>query len=308
MELRELRYFVVLAEELHFGRAAERLHLAQPSLSQAIQRLEAELRVPLFDRDRRHVELTAAARAVLDRARELLAAAAELPTVARAAHGSIGGVVVISYVDYARAAAMPALLTALRRRCPDALVTTRAAGSSPEALRSVRSGRSDAAILRTPIEPSLGLRKIRLLREPFALAVPAGHRLAGKPRIALADVANEPFATFSRELNPGGFDLVATAFTKAAGRSMVVGQENTRMDDSLMFVASGAGLGLFPASVAATPHAAVTFHEIEPPAPTIEVVLAWDAANTNPLLPGIQAAARSAAAALRKEAVRSGSG
>lgn len=297
VEVRDLRYFVVLAEELHFGRAAARLHLAQPSLSQAIQRLEAELRAPLFARDRRHVALAPAGQAVLERARTVLAALDEIPTVARSAAGGQGGVV-LSYVDYARAAAMPALLAALRHRRPDVAVSTRAVGSSPEALQNVTSGRADAAILRAPVEGGSNLRRTRLLVEPFALALPADHKLAARPSIPLSAVADEPFAIFGRALNPAAHDRILADFERATGRQLIIGQENSRMDDSLMFVASGAGVGLFPASVAATRPAGVTFHVIEPPAPSLEIALIWDPANTNPLLPALHTAARSARTAL----------
>ncbi len=294
MDLRELRYFVVLAEELHFRRAAERLHVAQPSLSQAIRRLEDELRVPLFVRDRRHVELAPAGHALLERARAVLAAAAEIPAVARSAASAAGGGLVLGYVDYARASVMPALVAAFRRGRPDADVSTRAAASSPEALRSVTSGRADAAILRLPVEGVPPLQSVPLLHEPFVLALPAAHRLASRDAVALGEVADEPFALFHRDLNPAAHDLVLAAFERAAGRPPVLAQGNSRMDDSLMFVAGGAGLGLFPASVAASAIPGVSFHEIEPPAPTLEVALVWDAANPNPLLPVLRRAAGSA--------------
>ena len=289
VELRLLRYFVAVAEELHFGRAARRLLLAQPSLSAQIRKLEHDVGTPLFVRDRRHVELTSAGQAMLQPARRVLAAAAELPALARDAAGV--GTLTIGFVPYARGRLLPRLLGAFQRERPIAHVTVRACGDSPEVFNDLRDGRVDAGILRTPVAAPW-FQSATLAVEPFCVALPAAHPQAAGERIGLADLADEKFALFPRDLNPAAHDHLMSFFAEA-GFTPTIGQASRRMDESLVFVAGGSGVGLFPASVADTiADPGIVFRPIVDPTPTVEIVLGWDVNSLNPLVAPLVAVAR----------------
>ena len=148
VELRLLRYFVAVAEELHFGRAARLLFVAQPSLSEQIRKLEKDIGTPLFVRDRRRVLLTPAGQAMLDPARRVLAAAAELPALARGAVGV--GTLSLGFVPYARGRLLPRLVEAIHRVRPGVQVTVHAGGDSPEVFGDLRSGRLVGAAVVLP--------------------------------------------------------------------------------------------------------------------------------------------------------------
>lgn len=289
VELRLLRYFVAVAEELHFGRAARRLFLSQPSLSEQIRKLEKDIGTPLFARDRRGVTLTPAGQALLDPARRVLSSAAELPALARGAAGD--GTLSIGFVPYARGRLLPRLVDAFHRTGPSARVTVHAGGDSLEVFDDLRSGQIDVGILRNPVTAPW-LQVITLAVEPFYAAMSVSNPLARKERIRLDELASEKFALFPRDLNPGAHDHLMTFFTEA-GFTPTIGQASRRMDESLVFVASGSGVGMFPRSVADTvAEQSVVFRPITDPTPTVEIVLGWDAHSLNPLIPALVDVAR----------------
>ena len=172
MELRLLRYFTVVAEELHFSRAAARLNMAQPPLSQQIRRLEEELGVQLLARTKRHVELTDPGRLFLDSAREILARVDRAVTeVQRAARGEVGHITIglvssVSYEDI-----LPRVLRAYRERHPSVAITLQEM-SSGEQLTALREGRIQVGFLRPPIQ-GLGITTLTVLREPLVAVLPA---------------------------------------------------------------------------------------------------------------------------------------
>lgn len=289
MELRLLRYFVAVADELHFGRAARRLFLAQPSLSAQIRKLEHDVGTPLFLRDRHRVALTPAGEAMLEPAQRVLAAAAELPALARDAAGI--GTLAIGFVPYARGRLLPRLLEAFQRAQPQAKATVHACGDSPEVFDDLRNGSIDAGILRTPVRAPW-LEVVTLAVDPFHAALPATHPLARQKQVRLADLAGERFALFPRDLNPAAHDHLMTFFAEA-GFVPAIGQASRRMDESLVFVAGGRGVGMFPASVADTfAEPAIAFRPIVDPTPVVEIVLGWDVNSLNPLIAPLVAVAR----------------
>lgn len=300
MELRLLRYFVVLAEELHFGRAAQRLFIAQPSLSSQIRKLEQVVGAPLFVRTRHRVDLSPAGLAMLEPARRVLAAAEDLPVLARDAAGG-HGTVRIGYVPYARQDVLPALLEGFRRERPGATALLRSGTDSPEVFADLRDGRIDVGILRSPVSAPW-LRTRTLSVEPFEVALPAGHPLAASSTVRLADLRDESFALFSRNLNPPAYDHLMGFFAEAGYRP-TIGQYSRRMDDSLAFVASGGGVGLFPRSVARNgTEDRIAFRPVVDPTPTVEIILGWDVDSLNPLVPVLSQAPDAA------RSVRSGGG
>ncbi len=283
MDLRLLGYFVAVAEELHFGRAAQRLFIAQPSLSRQIRKLEHDVGVALFLRDRHSVALTAAGQGLLGPARQLLDAADRLPTLARAAAGGAGQLTV-GYVPYARSHLLSGWLDTVRAAHPGIEITVRCGGDSPEVFAELRDGRIDAGILRTPLPAAPWLRTRTLTVEPFYVALPAGHPLTARRQVRLADLEPESFALFPRALNAPAHDHLL-AFFAEAGYVPTIGQASRRMDESLTYVASGGGVGVFPVSVTETiTEPGIAFRPLIDPTPTVEIVLAWDENSLNPLL------------------------
>jgi DNA-binding transcriptional LysR family regulator len=207
MELRQLTYFVTVAEELHFGRAAERLHIVQSAVSQQIQRLERELGAELFDRSPRHVRLTAAGERLLPEARAVLAAADR----ARAAVAPPPGLRIGTSTGLGEH--LDRVLAAFAEHAPDVPVELFSLPAA-ERLALVADGRLDAAFVRA-VEPVPGVRVLPLWSDPLVAALPARHPLAARPEIDLADLAGLPLAITPRRTNPALVDLVVGACHEA---------------------------------------------------------------------------------------------
>ena len=207
MELRQLTYFVTVAEELHFGRAAERLHIVQSAVSMQIQRLERELGAELFDRTPRRVRLTAAGERLLPEAREVLAATDR----ARAAVAPPPGLRIGTSTGLG--AHLDRVLAAFARRAPDVPVELFSLPVA-ERLARVAGGRLDAAFVRA-VEPLPGVRVLPLWPDPLVAALPATHPLAGREEIGIEELAELPLALTERRNNPALVDLVVGACHEA---------------------------------------------------------------------------------------------
>ncbi|ANP50386.1 DNA-binding transcriptional LysR family regulator [Streptomyces griseochromogenes] len=229
MELRQLTYFVAVAEELHFGRAAERLHIVQSAVSQQIQRLERELRAELFDRSPRRVRLTPAGERLLPEARAVLAAARR----ARAAVAEPAGLRIGTSTGLG--AHLDRVLAAFAERAPDVPVELVSLPVT-ERLARVAAGGLDAAFVRSA-EPPPGVRVLPLWPDPLVAALPAAHPLAGRPDIDLADLAGLPLALTSRRNNPALVDLVVGA-CHAAGFEPLTGPVGGSLQDTLATIGS----------------------------------------------------------------------
>ena len=233
MELRHLRYFVAVAEELHFRRAAERLHVAQPAVSEQVRKLEDELGVRLFDRTQRQVGLTDAGAALLPEACRVLRQAEAARLAARSAGDRPGRVLRIGYVPTALLASIPRTLRRLVATTPN-LQTTMEPGSGLELVDAVRAGELDVAIVSLPV-PTAGVR-VTPLGEQRAVAVfPVGHDHAVKPHVGLEQIAPERIVVFPRDA-----DISPTLIEMPHGQ----------VDRLLLAVASGAGMALLPECVA----------------------------------------------------------
>ncbi|MFC3574529.1 LysR substrate-binding domain-containing protein [Streptomyces yaanensis] len=229
MELRQLSFFVTVAQELHFGRAAERLHIVQSAVSQQIQRLERELGAELFDRSPRHVRLTAAGERLLPEARAVLAAADR----ARAAVAPPAGLRLGTSTGLG--AHLDRVLAAFARRLPDVpveLVSLPAA----QRLARVADGRLDAAFVRA-VEPVPGIRVLPLWSDPLVAALPAGHPLAARAEIALDELVGLPLSITARATNPALVDLVVGA-CHAAGFEPLPGPVSGSLQDTLATIGS----------------------------------------------------------------------
>jgi DNA-binding transcriptional LysR family regulator len=291
MELRHLRYFVAVAEELHFGRAARRLHIAQPPLSQQIRRLEAELGTELLRRNRRRVELTEPGRLLLEGARPLLADADGLERLVRRAAGGEVGRLAVAYVGSATYRALPVLVRAFRERLPDVDLVLSERTTTPQ-VAALRARQVDAGIVRPPVADE-GLLLEPLVAEALVAAVSDGHRLAAGARVAVAALADEPFVLFPRHVGTGLYDDVADV-CRAAGFVPRVVQEAGDMQTIVSLVAAGVGVSLVPASVTALRLPGVAYRELDGPNATLALALATRRDDASPLVARFRAIARDA--------------
>ena len=270
MELRHLRYAVALADELHFARAAARLHIAQPPLSQQIKALEGELGVRLFDRTSRRVGLTDAGAAFIAEARRTLASADQAIEAARRAARAETGRLAVGYVSSASYELLPAVLRAFRRRAPDVLLVLEEMNSSEQS-RGVLAGTLDLGFVRRPPPTDRRLAGTVVRREPIVAAVPRDHALAAARAIRLRELALEPFVIFPARPRPSWAD-VALDLCRGAGFEPRVVQEAVEMVSALSLVAAGIGIALVPGGVRAVPRPGVVFRPLTP-APSSEVML-----------------------------------
>jgi DNA-binding transcriptional LysR family regulator len=249
MELRHLRYFIAVAEERHVTRAAERLGMHQPPLSQQIQALERELDVQLFRRLPRGVELTDAGVALLADARAILSHIDHaFATTKRTARGEQGQVAVGFTSSAPFHPFVPRVIRAYREAFPRVSLTLEEGGTT-ELIDDLRHERIDAAFIRTAIANQEGLVVGTLLREAMVLAVPSGHVLARhKGALPLRALAAETFIVYRRRNGPGLYDAILSA-CNAAGFSPHVGQEAPRIVSTLNLVAAGLGISLVPESL-----------------------------------------------------------
>ena len=261
MELRHLRYFVAVAEERHFGRAATRLHMAQPPLSQQIRNLEAELGVVLLRRTTRRVDLTAAGEAYLARAREILASVDQAGAEAgRVAEGLVGRVV-IGCVGSATYSVLPALARTLRRELPGIDFAFRGEMLVPDQVAALLAGRIDLALLRPPVDEA-ALRVTTLRRESLIVALPEAHPLAARDRLTVSDLRDEELIVHvgrGRSVMHG----VVTALCREAGFEPKVRHEVAETSTLVTFVAAGLGVAVVPEPVAALGVAGATYRPLD---------------------------------------------
>lgn len=285
VELRQLRYFVAVAEELHFGRAAARLHMTQPPLSQTIQALEAALGTPLFARTQRRVELTAAGGVLLPEALRILARVGMLADMAQRAASGASGHLTLSFVSTADYNVLPTLLRELRETHPHIHIDLREATTDVQ-LDDLLQKRIDAGLLIPPLSDKvrgeLGYQP--LLSEPLMLAAPKGLRAlrGGKPA-RLAAVADLPLIIFPRRIAPMFHDTILNCF-KRAGLTPRIGQEAIQMQTIVGLVSAGMGIALVPQSVSNLKRPGVDYRPLAEAAPLIETGLAWRRDNRSPTL------------------------
>src|SRR3954468_12482266 len=246
-EARLLRYFLAVAGELNFTRAAEALGIAQPALSAQIRQLEAQLGTQLLERTTRSVRLTEAGRVVQGQGRAALAALADVWDAARRAGRGEAGRLRVAYSPSAGYETAPALVRAVRDRHPGIEVTAEVL-STPEIVRAVRDGRVDVGVARTPAAAARGrLRTVR--RERVGVLVPAGHPLAARDDVSLAAVAEHPILMHPRAANPAQFDFVHALFARAGLDPRYV-ERPVAFDPTQSMIREGRAIGLVGSSAA----------------------------------------------------------
>jgi DNA-binding transcriptional LysR family regulator len=300
MELRHLRYFIAVAEEGHITRAAARLGIQQPPLSQQIRALERELDVQLFRRKPRGVELTDAGRALriilahLDHA---------FATTRRTARGEQGRIVVGFTSSAPFVPFVPRVIRSFRERSPLVSLVLEESGTA-DMVEGLRNERVDAAFIRSPVADPAGLVVHPLLDEEMLLALPEGHRLGGAGRdgddaIKLAAFAAETFVLYRRPGGPGLYDTIIAACHRA-GFSPRVGQEAPRILSTLSLVAAGLGVSLVPASLQRLHMDGVVFRPLKnEPRPRAPLNLAYRRSESSAAVRSFIELVRSAAGDLR---------
>ncbi|WP_414719922.1 LysR family transcriptional regulator [Umezawaea sp.] len=242
MELRQLEYFVAVAEECHFTRAAKRVHVAQSGLSASIRSLEAELGAPLFVRSTRQVELTEAGRALLVEARRALGSVDAARDAVAAVQGLLRGSLSVGSLQCLHVVHLPAVLAAFHDAHPGVEIRLRQGGTA-DLVDEVRAGRVDVAFVTR--SPDRDVRMSTLATEPLVLACAPEHPLAGRPSVALPELAGESFVDFNEGW--GTRDVVDRTLA-AAGVDRRVGVEVNDVHSLLDFVGFGLGVALVPRS------------------------------------------------------------
>jgi DNA-binding transcriptional LysR family regulator len=279
-ELRLWRQFVAVAEELHFGRAALRLHMTQPPLTQAIANLERQLGVKLFDRTKRSVQITAAGESLLPQARELLARAQSLPVHARAAAHGGAGRLRLAFVSTVGFGLLPQWVRGFRSLYPQVECELIEATGDVQ-LQAFERGDIDAGfMLHSPGFAPPGLRHLRIVREPLVVALPEQHALATARTLGFNAVLEEPLVIFPRRILASLHDAIFGMY-HAAGRTPRIAQEAIQMQTIVNLVSAGLGLAWVPESVRQFQRAGVIYRQIGgKPArqvPGCETTLVWPA-------------------------------
>ncbi len=299
MELRHLRYFVAVAEELNFRRAAERLSMTQPPLSQQIHELEQEMGVQLFNRTNRVVQLTVAGRALLTDAYQILALSDEAILRARRANKGELGQITIGYTSLIHNPLFPTVLRLHRERYPEVelilrdLVTIEQMQQLSTNILDV-SFATHASFAITSMEQEALAQKV-ILREPMVALLPGNHHLANQADISLAALANESWIWFARPFDPTTYDYMMRLFEQAGFRPNVT-QEINQQQIILSLVSAGFGVSLAPKSITRLGSGAgVIFIDVIDPTPIVEFNIVWRRADPSPILQTFLATVREVA-------------
>jgi DNA-binding transcriptional LysR family regulator len=248
MELRHLRYFVAVAEELHFRRAAERLHVAQPAVSEQVRKLEDELGVRLLDRTQRSVSLTDAGAAMLDEARMVLQQADRAVAAARDARESAAVRLRVGYLPDSLPRSVPRALQQFGRTMPNARISL-STGTTHKLIDELRAGRIDAAVVSLPAATA-GLHRTLLEPQSAVVALPVMHRNATDDVADLERLAPEQIIVLPREANPAFHDAIVARCSNAGLAPTFIHTLEPRVELALLAVSSGAGVSILPESVA----------------------------------------------------------
>ena len=277
MELRHLRYFLAVAEERHFGRAAQRLAITQPPLSLAIQQLEAELGARLLDRDPRGVRPTAAGLAFAEHARAILARSDEARLAAQEIHAGAAGRLRIGFVGALLYAGLTPAMQRFRQQHPRvALALTEL--NSQEQLDALVRDELDLGFVHTERVPD-GLHSRRLRRDAFVCCVPADHRLAAQPAVALAELRDEPLALFSRQASPD-YHARILAMCAAAGFHPRVRHEARHWLSVVALVGQGLAVAVLPQMLARAGLPGAVFRPLRDATAPSELHAVWRSGGT----------------------------
>ncbi|MEQ3554431.1 LysR family transcriptional regulator [Pseudonocardia nematodicida] len=289
LELRHLHAFTVVAEELHFGRAAARLHISQPALSQQIRVLEKGLGAVLFRRSSHSVTLTEAGRELRDSAPRVLFEAKRAEDRVREAHEGTRGTLTVGSVGSALASITPRIMARLGADAPDVRIDLSLTDTVP-AMTALEERRLDVAVVR-PAAPHPRIDRELLLSEPLVAVLPAGHRLAGVDVVDITELADEPFVLWDRGSGPEFFDTIV-GYCRDNGVDPRVVVEGEEVQTQLALVAAGLGVSLLPSYWTSLQNRSLVFRPLCPEPPRVALHLAWRRNDPSPLLRRFLDAAR----------------
>lgn len=281
--MRHLWLFLAVAEEEHFGRAAKRLGMSQPPLTEQIQVLEQALKVKLFVRSRKGAKLTPVGQAILPAVRRFAAQMEHLEVAVREATSGHSGTLTIGAIGSAMLDAVPALIATLRAQHPDLSVSVREIDSA-EAVPALQSGEFDLAFARLQGELGADIVSRPLSQDRLAVALPAQHRLAGARTIRLRQLADEPFVMFARQVSPVYFDSIISG-CQAHGFSPRILHDVRTVASQIAFVGCGQGLALIPASLKGLAPPNVVVRRLTEKIELVTTAAAWSRSSINPVLP-----------------------
>ena len=296
MELRQIRYFVAVAEELHFGRAAQRVHVAQPALSKQMMNLERELGARLLDRRGRKVELTEAGRVFLERARVVLEGVAEAELAAARAGSGETGRLTIGFTGMALYGVAPRIVKAFGESHPGVDLALREM-RTPTMVEALLGRRVDVGFLHPPVGGATGeaLAVEGMVSEPLIAALPEGHELSGLPEVPLGRLAEERFIIVPRDEGPELHESIMGT-CRASGLSPTVANRNApSQTTALGLVAAGVGVSLVWGCMRNLGRSGVVYRPLAGQTPRLETALAWRRDDPSPVLARFLAVAREVA-------------
>jgi DNA-binding transcriptional LysR family regulator len=297
IDIRQLRYFQAVAEELHFGRAAARLAIAQPALSRQIQQIEQELGTPLLRRTQRRVELLPAGALLLERSRAIQQELARtLSDVRRTGTGELGRLA-LGFIHSSTYGLLPSIIRRFRQLYPAIELELHEMPITVQHAALLR-GTIDVGLLRVQPAPA-ELEVVPVLADPFLLAVPASHPLAGRTRVRLRSVADEPFVMFTKSDAPLFHDRVE-ALCRQAGFAPRVVQHATQIHTVVGLVGAGLGVAVVPASGRNLHPRQVRFVQIADKAEPVHVALAWRRGHETPAMRSFRKVTQDVVAALER--------
>jgi DNA-binding transcriptional LysR family regulator len=272
MDLRQLRYFVAVAEERHFGRAAQRLHMSQPPLSMQIKALERELGIGLLERTSRRVALTDAGRAFLERAKIILGAVEEAREVARGAEQGLQGRLEVGFISSASLSLLPPSIRLFRERFGGVELELKELTSAQQ-IDALYEGGIRVGLVRLPLRAP-GIRFEPVLEERLVVALPSGHALEDLDRVSLETIVDLPLIFFTRQLIPGFHAQIVELFQRV-GAFPKVAQHAVHLQTIVGLVASGVGIAILPSSAERVSREGVVYRALDVPDATSWMGLAW---------------------------------
>jgi len=280
--IRQLWMFLAVAEERHFGRAAQKLNMSQPPLTEQIKVLEQSLKLQLFERSRRGTQISPAGAAILPAVRQFASQVERLERVVREVASGQSGALHIGAVPSAMLETVPPLLDALKRAHPQLTVFVKEI-DSVEAVPALEAGELDLALARLDGEVGKGIATMPLAEDRLAVALPKNHPLAALPRVRLRALADESLVMSSRERSPVYFDLL-TSVCRAHGFAPRVLHEVRTITSQIAYVGCGQGVALVPSSMRKSAPESVVIRPLKERVMVVSAALAWNSNRYNPMV------------------------
>lgn len=280
MELRHLRYFTTVAEELHFGRAATRLHISQPPLSIQIRQLEQEMGVTLFTR-KRNVELTPAGKEFLDYARSALQHVQQGIRSAQRVHRGERGQLNVGFISSMAYTYIPSLLAGFRARCPDVELVLNDQDTWSQ-FDAIREGRLNVGVVRGPVDEP-GLTSVTVMTEPLVVAMPTRHHLVHARKIPVADLANDSFILFPRKMT-SPLNREVLRLCQRAGFTPHIAQEAIQLHVVVSLVSAGIGIAIVPASTRLLPVPNVVYRPLAERDGQVHIAVVYRSKEPSPVV------------------------